>query len=296
MNRLDRSALRGRLRMSIRSLPKVAAPALRAGLGFDIEPSALSRFDSSIRAADEKDDAAATISILGPIGEDWWTGEGITARRVAAALRAIGDRDVVVHVNSPGGDYFEGLAIYNLLREHPRQVTVKVLGIAASAASVIAMAGDRVEVPRAGFLMIHNVWIVAIGDRNDLRDAADLLEPFDQVAADVYAARSGMDIKDIRKMMDRETWIGGQDAVDKGFADDLLPADKVEKNASGAQASSGVERRVERFLAKGGMPRAERLRVISELKAGTRDAADDTTRDAGVNADLAKRLADIGIR
>ncbi|MBN0106041.1 Clp protease ClpP, partial [Pseudomonas aeruginosa] len=91
-----------------------------------------------------------------PIGYDWWTGEGVTAKRIAGALRAIGgDVDVTVNINSPGGDVFEGLAIYNLLREHKGKVTVRVLGLAASAASFIAMAADEVKIARAGFLMIH---------------------------------------------------------------------------------------------------------------------------------------------
>lgn len=283
--------------MSIRNLPKTSVPMLRSGIGFDIAPSALARFDSAVRSADDERDAA-TISILGAIGEDLWTGEGVTARRVAAALRAIGDRDVVVHINSPGGNYFEGLAIYNLLREHPRRVTVKVLGIAASAASIIAMAGDRIEMPRAGFLMIHNVWVVAIGDRNDMRDCADALEPFDDAAADVYAARSGIDAKDIHKMMDRETWIGGQEAVDKGFADDLLAADRIEKSARASfdDGPNAALRKIDIVLAKSGMPRSERRRLFNELSTGTPSAAEDVTPSADVHPDLLKQLSEIGIR
>jgi ATP-dependent Clp protease protease subunit len=80
------------------------------------------------------------------IGEDFWTGGGITAKKVSPQLRAIGDRPVEVQLNSPGGDMFEGIAIYNVLREHPQDITVKVMGMAASAASLIAMAGDTVEI------------------------------------------------------------------------------------------------------------------------------------------------------
>jgi ATP-dependent Clp protease protease subunit len=284
--------------MSIRQLPKAPALMVPPRLRSEIAPSVLARWDATIRAADEKD-GEASISILGAIGDDFF-GNGVTARRIAAALRAIGDRDVVVYINSPGGDYFEGLAIYNLLREHPRQVTVKVLGIAASAASVIAMAGDRVEVPRAGFLMIHNTWVVAVGDRNDLRDFADTLEPFDNAAADVYAARSGLDAKEIHKMMDRETYIGGQEAVDKGFADDLLPADRVAKDAKAA-IETGVFaaiRRIDLELLRAGMPRVERRRLLAELKAGTPSAAEEVMPSAGldVNGDLLAELSEISIR
>lgn len=264
--------------MTTRPLPKLPPISARAGISFDLTPSALAKWQPEINAAATDENV---ISILGTIGESFF-GEGVTARRISAALRSIGGQDVVVHINSPGGDYFEGLAIYNLLREHAKKVTVKVLGMAASAASIIAMAGDRVEVPRAGFLMIHNTWVVAAGDRNDLREFADVLEPFDEAMAAVYAARSGMDDKEIRKMMDRETWIAGDTAVEKGFADDLLPADQVDKNArAAALGATNAAHRVDVLLAKAGATRAERRRLIGELKSGMRDAADDATHDAG---------------
>ncbi|TJV20602.1 MAG: Clp protease ClpP [Mesorhizobium sp.] len=267
--------------MTVRDLPAMPAISMRSGLGSEICPSALGRWQADIRAASD-DTTENTISILGVIGADFF-GDGVTARRVAGALRAIGDREVVVNINSPGGDFMEGLAIYNLLRDHKQKVTVKVLGMAASAASIISMAGDRIEVPRAGFLMIHNTWVMAVGDRNDLHDIADVLQSFDKASADVYAARSGIDAKDIAKMMDKETWLAGSDAVDKGFADAFLPADQVAKDAKASLelGASAAARRVELALAKAGLPQAERKRLISELKTGTRDVADDTTRDVG---------------
>ncbi|RYD30290.1 MAG: Clp protease ClpP, partial [Sphingomonadales bacterium] len=175
--------------MTIRDLPAAKVSA-RPGLRSELAPTALDRWNADVRAA-AKDDAENTISVLDPIGADWF-GEGVTAKRVAAALRSIGNKDVVVTINSPGGDYFEGLAIYNLLREHPAKVTARIVGIAASAASVIAMAADEVQIARAGFLMIHNTWVVAAGDRHAMRDVADWLEPFDLAAVDIYAARSGI--------------------------------------------------------------------------------------------------------
>lgn len=280
--------------MTIRNLPKAPAISMRAGLSSDIAPSALSRWQMDIRAAadDEKDN---TISVLGAIGQDFF-GEGVTARRISAALRSIGERDVVVNINSPGGDFFEGLAIYNLLREHKGEVTVKVLGIAASAASVIAMAGDRLEVPRAGFLMIHNTWVMAMGDRHDLREFADLLEPFDNAAAGIYSARSGLDEKTIGKMMDKETWIGGADAVEKGLADALLPSDEVSKDAKAAgDLAINATARLHTLLAKAGVSRSERARLLNAFNPGTKNSADDATKNSGVTADLAEILARIDI-
>lgn len=285
--------------MNKRDLPAAPALSARAPMAFDPSPKALERWNGAVMAADREADNV--ISVLEVIGHDFWTGGGVTAKRVSAALRSIGaERDVVVNINSPGGDFFEGLAIYNMLREHKGQVTVKVLGLAASAASIVAMAGDRVEIARAGFLMIHNTWVVAMGNRHDLRDAADFLEPFDQAAADLYAARSGLEAKEIARMMDRETFIGGAAAVEKGFADDLLPADQVvedDKASASAQAMVAMHR-LDAVLAKSGMTRSARRKLINELSGmpgaaakGTPGAAEPPPVSAGVVTNLTAALA-----
>lgn len=240
-------------------------------LQWELSPRALERWTPDLMAAAGTVDN--TISVLDPIGQDPWTGDGVTAKRIAAALRAIGpEKDVVVNINSPGGDLFEGMAIYNLLRDHKGNVQVKVLGLAASAASIIAMAGDEILVARAGFLMIHDTWVVAVGNRLDLRAIADTLEPFDAAMADIYAARSGIDAKKVQKMMDVETWIGGTAAVDQGFADALLPADEVKKNPD-AKRDHIAAYLLDMALAKAGMPRSERRGLLQEYKAGTPNAA-----------------------
>src|SRR5690606_4149771 len=137
------------LTMTVKRLPAAPEARQRTRVQAYISEKAHARWDSGIKAAEEKE---RTSSIHDVIGQDFWTGEGVTARRIAGALRALGKGPVTVNINSPGGDLFEGLAIYNLLREHNGEVTVKVLGLAASAASVVAMAGDTVQVARAGFL------------------------------------------------------------------------------------------------------------------------------------------------
>ena len=242
-----------------------------AGTTSHILPPAPDRWNPQIQAASDTKDEERSVSIYDVIGYDYWTGEGVTAKRVSSALRAMGAGPVTVNVNSPGGDMFEGLAIYNLLREHKGEVTVKVLGLAASAASIIAMAGDTVQIARAGFLMIHNAWVVAMGNRNDLRDYADTLEPFDRAMADIYAAHTGKETKAMAKLMDAETWIGGSDAVDQGFADELLPADQVDKK--GGKASASAARRIESALRASGLPKSEAMKLISELKSSAGDPA-----------------------
>ncbi|MEO0793103.1 MAG: head maturation protease, ClpP-related, partial [Pseudomonadota bacterium] len=155
----------------------------------DVSSEAFRRWNPSLQAANAD---AATIPIMQPIGQDMW-GEGVTARRVETALSAIGDRPVNVPINSPGGDVFEGAAIYELLRAHARdkgEVTVQIMGLAASAASIIAMAGDNILIGQSSFLMIHNSWVIAIGDRNALREVSDWLEPFDAAMAGVYEAQT----------------------------------------------------------------------------------------------------------
>lgn len=278
--------------MTIRNLPVAPEARPRAGVSFDLRPQALERWNPAILAA--ADDEENTISVLDPIGYDYWTGEGVTAKRITGLLKGMGGADVAVNINSPGGDMFEGLAIYNVLREYKGHVTVRVLGMAASAASIIAMAGDTVQVARSGFLMIHNCWAGAVGNRHDFRDFADTLEPFDEAMADIYATRTGDDIAVMQKLMDGETWINGSAAVEQGFADSLLPSDSVKESAKARSDSQFAAHKLDVILAKQGMPRSERRSLLQQLKAGTRNAAAPGTRHAAdTPADLADPIADL---
>ena len=257
--------------MSVKNLPAAPMGRPSASVRSEILPRAFERWNPGLRAAAAEDEEDRSISIYDAIGYDYWTGEGVTARRVASALRTLGAGPVTVNVNSPGGDMFEGLAIYNLLREHKGDVTVKVLGIAASAASIIAMAGDTVQIARAAFFMVHNSWVVAAGNRNDLREIADWLEPFDAAMADIYVARTGAEAKAIAKLMDAESWIGGSAAIEQGFADELLPSDQVGQGEAKAQAHAA--RRLEAALRASGIPKSEAMRLISEFKTSAGDPA-----------------------
>ena len=216
------------------------------------------------------------ITMFEAIGEDFWTGGGVTAKRVAAQLRAIGDRPVECQINSPGGDVFEGIAIYNVLREHPQPITIKVMGMAASAASIIAMAGDTIEIGAASFLMIHNTWVVSAGNRHDMREVADWLEPFDIALVDVYAARTGQDAKTIAKWMDDETFMSGSMAIERGFADALLAADAMTVDDTTKAEDHRVNelRAMELTLVSAGMSRTAARASINKIK-GTPGAADE---------------------
>jgi ATP-dependent protease ClpP protease subunit len=232
-------------------------------------------------------DNAATISIYDVIGEDWWTGEGVTAKRVAGALRGIGKADVTVNINSPGGDMFEGLAIYNLLREHPGAVTVKIMGLAASAASIIAMAGDRVEMGLGSFLMIHNSWGMVVGNQNDMRSAAETFAEFDAAMADIYAAHTGLGTGEIAAMMSAEKWLRAAEAVEMNFADGTFDAPEPEDTK--ASASRNARAQLDATLAKAGVPRVERRRLLKEA-AGMPGAAGTAMPGAGFDAADIRRL------
>ncbi|HCR0809409.1 TPA: Clp protease ClpP [Enterobacter hormaechei] len=256
--------------MSKKQLPVAPAGRPCARVTCETLPSALDRWDGGIKAASTDDNS---ISVFDVIGQDYW-GEGVTAKRIAGALRAMNGADVTVNINSPGGDMFEGLAIYNLLREYEGLVTVKVLGIAASAASIIAMAGDDIQIGRGAFLMIHNCWVYAMGNRHDFAELSQSLEPFDNAMADIYAARSGLDMAAVQKLMDAESYIGGSDAVAKGLADSLLSADAV---SDGDESPAAALRKLDALLAKTNTPRSERRKLIKALSGGMPGAV--TTND-----------------
>lgn len=276
--------------MNKRSLPTVSIPNPPSGrYESQLLPKALDHWMPSIRASDSSSERS--IGIYEQIGYDSWSGEGVSAQRIAAALRQLGPGPVVVNINSPGGSLYEGLAIYNMLREHDGHITVKVLGIAASAASVIAMAGDTIQVGRAAFLMVHNSWIMAIGNRHDFRNFADWLEPFDAAIADVYAARTGLDLSIVQQLMDAESFIGGSEAVERGFADELLPSDAA---TGGDTANASAARRLENALRASGMPKAQAMKLISEFKSGVKPGGgegDPAATGTGDPAELAEIAA-----
>lgn len=251
---------------------------------------ALDRWNPGVKAA-AKDDAS--ISIYSVIGEDPWGGEGTTVKRIDAALRSIGQRnDVTVNINSPGGDVFEGIAIYNRLREHQGRVNVKILGLAASAASIIAMAGDSIEIGASSFLMIHNAWVMAVGNRHDMREVADFLEPFDRALADVYVARTGIELADVQSAMDAETWFNGSQAVELGYADTLLSADEIANDDPPPAEEDSVKalRRAEMALCHD-MPRSAARDLLNKIKGKPDAALEPATPDAG-DPELAALLAD----
>lgn len=247
------------------------------GLRSEMSPRALDKWNPAIQAAVENTSEA--ITIYGVIGEDWY-GEGVTLKRIDAALRAIGDREVTVYINSPGGDMFEGIAIYNRLREHSQKVTTKVLGMAASAASIIYLAGADRQVASSAFLMIHNCWTFLAGNRHYLRDVADDMQEFDAAMADLYAETSGQPVDGMAELMDDETFIRGKRAVELGLATGLLSANEVVERETEDTTQTNALKAMDTALAKAGMTRSERRELFASFKSGTPRAAGGGTRNA----------------
>lgn len=167
----------------------------------------------------------ASLYIYDVIGEDWWTGGGVTAKAVQQAIDGMkGASALDIYINSPGGDIFEGKAIYAQLRRFSGEKVVHVDGIAASAASFIAMAGDRIITAPAATWMIHEVWSGVVGRASDMRATADVLDMENVTFAETYAKRTGQSVEDVRGWMAAETWMSAADAKARGFTDEIAEA------------------------------------------------------------------------
>lgn len=165
--------------------------------------------------------AAADVFLYEDIGASFFG--GVTAKDFAAELKTVGNVDTLnVHINSAGGDVFDGLAIYNQLTQHPAKVISHIDGLAGSIASVIAMAGDTINISESGFVMIHNASGGVLGEAGDMRKMADLLDKVTGSITDVYVERTKGERETIVAQMNEETWFTGEEALKAGFADAMV--------------------------------------------------------------------------
>ena len=190
--------------------------------------------DNERQARINNEGEVATIYVYAPIGS-WF---GIDAEQFARDLQALTATTINLHVNSPGGDVFDGRAMAAAIRNHPANVVCHVDGLCASAATYLATASNKVVMEAGSFYMIHNAWTVTVGDKRDAMAAHDLLVQIDQAIVDDYAKATGKSAEEIAKWMDDETWFNPQAAVDAGFATEVAGADKEDtKDASNLAAS-----------------------------------------------------------
>ena len=167
------------------------------------------------------EDTNRTLVLNGQISDETWFGDEVTPGLFREELNA-GEGDVTVWINSPGGDVFAAAQIYNMLMEYPGNVDVRIDGIAASAASVIAMAGNKVSMSPVAMMMIHNPMTVAMGDKKVMQQAIDMLDEIKESIINAYELKTGQSRTKISHMMDAETWFNAKKAVELGFADDIL--------------------------------------------------------------------------
>ncbi|NTW99600.1 MAG: Clp protease ClpP [Geobacteraceae bacterium] len=238
---------------------------------------------------ENKTEAEATLFLYDEIGA--W---GITAKDFTAELSGVTAGTINLRLNSPGGDVFDGFTIHNLLKEHPAKVKVQVDGLAASIASIIAMAGDEVRMAKNAFMMIHNAWSGLMGNAEDMRKMADTLDKIDGQLVKTYQDKTGSTQRDIRQMMADETWLTADEAVSKGFADSIGDPAEVKarfdlaKFANVPQAvmamntlpqEPATEREIEQLLRDAGASKKAALAAVAVIKGETlRDSEEEEAK------------------
>lgn len=190
----------------------------------------------------------AEIVIYAAIGQDYWgDGSTVSAKTISDELKKLPDtvNEITLRLNSPGGDVFEGVAIYNRLKQHKAKITVYVDGLAASIASIIALCGDKVIMGEGALYMIHLPWTFSMGDRMALENTINRLMDVEEQLLGIYAKKSKKDKSEIRKMLEDETWMDADQAIEFGFVDE-----KIEESvpiAASAIKSEWIKKRPEHY-------------------------------------------------
>lgn len=176
-----------------------------------------------------KNERERTLFLNGEISDETWYGDEVNPKLFKQELN-LEDGDITVWINSPGGDVFAASQIYNMLMDYKGKVTVKIDGIAASAASVIAMAGEEVLISPTGLIMIHNPMTIAFGDTEEMKKAIQMLSEVKESIINAYEIKTGLSRVKLSNLMDAETWFNAKKAVDLGFADKILFSDGMDNS------------------------------------------------------------------
>lgn len=218
---------------------------------------------------------------------------GVEAESFIGDLARIDSKVINLRINSPGGNIFDGTAIYNAILRHPASVRVQIDGLAASMASIIALAGDTVEMAENAFFMIHMPWSMVVGGSDDMRKEAETLDKLSETAVKTYARRSNLSDDEIRAAMMEETWYSAEEAKTAGFVDSIYSGDKPKSQfdlSVFAKAPDGISaprdfkataRGLEGILREVGMSKREAKEYIHSLQLGRLDAVPDDRPDAG---------------
>ena len=226
--------------------------------------------NQAVRAEDGEPTPERVLELYGTIAEESWFDDDITPQMFRDELFA-GNGDVVIWINSPGGDCIAASQIYSMLMDYKGNVTVKIDGVAASAASVIAMAGTKVLMAPTALMMIHNPATAAFGDHVDMEKAIAMLSEVKESIINAYELRTGLSHTQLSHMMDDTTWMNAKKAIELGFADDTLKDEKlIPAEEAYAFSASAVEKAlINRISAKAKIPAAVKPagRPVDELKA-----------------------------
>lgn len=233
-----------------------------------------------------KDEAEAlSIKIYDEIGDDGWGG-GITTETINEQLQNANDKPLNIYINSYGGEVFEGFAIYNTLKNYKGYKTVYVDGIAASIASVIAMCGNKVVMNKASMLMIHNASGLAYGNADEMKKVVNALEQINEVIRGVYMAKTGMDETTIKNLMDNETYLKPQDALDYGFIDEILDEEKQIDNTAMTNLMDSFANRINQLREIKNIcletPTQDGVSVVDEEKVSDKKSKMDWLRKGGI--------------
>ena len=207
-----------------------------------------------------------SLEIYGEIAVESWYDDDVTPELFRAELMA-GTGPVTVWINSPGGDVIAASQIYTMLSEYPGEVTIKIDGIAASAASVVAMAGNKILMAPTAMMMIHNPATLAFGDHNDMKQAIRMLDEVKQSIINAYEKRTHLPRDEISRMMENETWMNARKAIELGFADGMLEGNsRTAEDAAFSFASRTAEDSLRaKLVAKYSKPNSHTGREISAL-------------------------------
>lgn len=228
---------------------------------------------------DDADSGERTLMLSGTIAEESWFGDEVTPAIFRDELMKC-DGDITVWINSPGGDVFAAAQIYNMLMDYQGSVTVRIDGIAASAASMIAMAGSTVEMSPVGMFMIHNPSTIAIGDTQEMQAAIEMLSEVKEAILNAYEIKTSLPRQQLSDLMDAESWMNAKKAMELGFADRILfEGEDKKRQSEGVEAMLFSRRAVTNSL-------IEKMMAQRKLKPLV------SVKDSRVSADaLQKRLS-----
>lgn len=239
--------------------------------------------------AKKDDPSVGELMLYGEISSYSWWGDEVTPKQFKEDLDALGDiSELKIYINSGGGDVFAGQAIHSMLKRHSATKTVYIDGLAASIASVIAMAGDKIIMPKNAMMMVHKCWTLAIGNADDMRKMAGDMDKIDESIIATYVEKTGLEEDDIIELMTDETWMTAQDALDYGFADEIEEQKQIAASIKdGRFFVNGLEMDFSRYQNTPRFPVNEGKTLSSANESRlvqARDLLDEVIEQAGTNA------------